>query len=332
MVDLRQTNGGHSKKRLTTGSFIEKSIKLHGDLYDYSKVEYIDSVSKVIIICRKHGCFYQVPNSHLCGSGCPKCGLIKNNKNRSGDTKLFVDRSLIVYGNRYDYSKVSYVNAHYKVIIGCLVHGDFKVDPNNFLRGHGCGKCYHENRKAQDFIEKFKKVHGDLYDYSKIQYVNNNTKICINCKKHGDFWQLPRIHHSGHGCPICSSSKGEQLIGNWLDNHSIKYDRSYIFSDLRGLRNKPLRFDFYIEELGVLIEFDGQQHYEPVRFNGMSEKLAISKFERTCECDLLKDVYARQKGIYLLRISYTHIKNLDNILKKLLNRKQYIKIKFPFKV
>lgn len=319
-LDKRNCNGAHSKNKLTTDSFIERARSVHGDRYEYSKVVYINNREKVTIECKEHGDFLQIPNSHLCGSGCPKCGITKNVKIRSSTTIQFIDRAYGVHGDRHNYSEVIYKNAHCKVIIKCPVHGKFKVDPNNFLRGHGCGRCYHEKHVAQDFIAKFKKIHDDVYDYSKVKYLNNNTKVCIVCKKHGDFWQLPRIHHNGHGCPTCSSSKGEKLIGDWLGRHSIRYDRDYIFSDLRGFKNKPLRFDFYLPDLKILIEFDGQQHFRPIRFNGMYEKLAIAKFKRTHECDILKNRYVKKENIPLLRVSYKSINIIDAVLElKILN-------------
>ncbi len=319
-IDKRCCNGSHPKKRLTTDSFIIKAIGIHGNKYDYSKVLYTGSREKVIIRCDKHGYFTQIPNSHLCGSGCPKCGVIKNTINRSGDTEQFINKARSIYGNKYDYSTINYVNAHHEIVVRCPAHGEFTVDPNNFIRGHGCGKCYRENKKDQKFIDKFLKVHGELYNYSKVAYVNNNTKICIICKKHGEFWQRPRIHSKGHGCPICNSSKGEHLIGVWLDNNHINYFQGHTFEDLRGLKNKPLRFDFYLPKLNCLIEFDGQQHYMPVRFNGMSEKAALDSFKRSHECDLLKNKYSKDRNITLIRISYKHIDSIEKILD------EYIKV------
>ena len=56
--------------------------------------------------------------------------------------------------------------------------------------------------KTENFINKAKKIHGDKYDYSKVEYVNNHTKVCVICPKHGEFWQRPKPHLSKHGCPI----------------------------------------------------------------------------------------------------------------------------------
>ena len=60
-------------KRKTTEQFVAEAKAIHGDKYDYSKVEYINTNSNVCIICPEHGIFWQTPNNHLCGSGCPSC-------------------------------------------------------------------------------------------------------------------------------------------------------------------------------------------------------------------------------------------------------------------
>lgn len=123
-------------KRKTTLEFIEESIKIHDDKYDYSKVEYFNSSTKVEIICKKHGVFSQRPNDHLSGQCCPKC--IGNHKK---DTKSFINDSVNIHGDKYDYSDVEYINARTKVKIICPIHGKFWQRPNGHLSGQGCLKC-----------------------------------------------------------------------------------------------------------------------------------------------------------------------------------------------
>ena len=192
-------------EKLSTNKFIEHAKKVHGDKYDYSKVEYINTKAKVCIICPIHGEFWQRPILHLNGCGCSKC-----NKGRNRLTlKQFIEKSKEVHGDKYDYSKVEYVNDSTKVCIICQKHGEFWIRPHDFFRGHGCSKCFNEKRGStlrrnkEQFIEKSKEVHGDKYDYSKIEYVNDSTKVCIICPKHGEFWQRPNDHLDGHGCIKC---------------------------------------------------------------------------------------------------------------------------------
>ena len=92
----------------TTEEFIQDAIKVHGDRYDYSKVEYINNRTKVTIICKVHGKFTQLPPSHLTGKGCSKCGRLICGKKLTMDCKLFIKKAKEVHGDKYDYSKVEY--------------------------------------------------------------------------------------------------------------------------------------------------------------------------------------------------------------------------------
>jgi hypothetical protein len=191
-------------KGKTTEEFIGEAKVKHGDKYDYSKVNYINSSTKVIIGCPIHGDFLQTPTGHLHNSGCQKCG---------GNMKLtlneFIERAKAVHGDKYDYSLVKYKNIDERVWIICPEHGKWQQTPNSHLHGNGCPICA-RNRLGEgqrltheQFIEKAKVKHGDKYDYSKVNYVNNNTKVIIRCLIHGDFEQIPASHFIGTGCPKC---------------------------------------------------------------------------------------------------------------------------------
>ena len=197
-------------EKLTTEEFIQKAKAIHGDKYDYSKVQYVDAFTKVCIICPVHGEFMQTAHNHLRGAGCSLCGRSQASYSRRKSNADFIAEANKVHGNQYDYSKVSYVDAKSKVIIICPKHGEFQQSPSNHLNGTGCPKCSHErigklSRNSKEwFIEKAHEVHGDRYDYSKVEYHDSSQKVCIICKEHGEFWQLPHAHLKGHGCPICA--------------------------------------------------------------------------------------------------------------------------------
>lgn len=129
-------------KKLTIEEFTRRAREIHGDCYDYSKVEYKGNKVKVCIICPIHGEFWQKPNDHLMGHGCPECSG-KNQK----DTERFIQDARKVHGDRYDYSKVDYKNSKTKICIICPIHGEFWQSPNVHLKGSGCRKCYAELRK-----------------------------------------------------------------------------------------------------------------------------------------------------------------------------------------
>ena len=106
---------------------------------------------------------------------------------------------------------VNYINAREKITIICKKHGEFKIKLHDLLNGHGCKKCAFEKisktKTTEQFIYEAKRVHGNKYDYSKVEYVNNKTKVCIICPEHGEFWQEPSTHVSFKcGCPMCNMS------------------------------------------------------------------------------------------------------------------------------
>ena len=124
-------------------------------------------------------------------------------------TETIIERFKRVHGDIYDYSKVKYASMHTKVTIICKKHGEFQQTPSNHLKGQGCYFCGTERseksrRKTREqFIEETKAIHGDKYDYSKVEYKNNKEKVCIICPIHGEFWQRP-YEHLKFGCRQCS--------------------------------------------------------------------------------------------------------------------------------
>lgn len=122
--------------------FIEKACKVHGDKYDYSKVEYIKSNKKVCIICPEHGEFWQIVNNHLRSAGCPKCKFAYVANLQRSNTESFIQKANLIHHNKYIYNKVEYKeNNKTKVIITCPIHGDFEQTPHDHLSGYGCPKC-----------------------------------------------------------------------------------------------------------------------------------------------------------------------------------------------
>jgi hypothetical protein len=191
-----------------TELFIEKSKLIHGDKYDYSKVDYLNSRNKVIIICKIHGGFLQKPNGHLDGKGCKKCGRDVCSNKLKFSSEEFIQKAKIIHGDKYDYSKVNYINCNTKVIIICKIHGEFLQIPSGHLSNKGCSKCSNiYNYSTLEFIDKVNIVHGDKYDYSKVNYTSNKKQITIICKIHGEFQQISSDHLNGHGCKKCYNIK-----------------------------------------------------------------------------------------------------------------------------
>jgi hypothetical protein len=225
-----------------TETFIEKAKAVHGDKYDYSKVEYINSLKEVIIICREHGEFEQLPKTHKRGNGCIKCGKDRSSHARKNTLEEFIQKATQVHGDKYDYSKVEYKKSCQKVIIHCKEHGEYLQTPNGHIGGAGCVKCATQ-KNANDkrftrieFIEKAIEVHRDKYDYSKVEYKNFNTKVCIICSEHGEYFQTPAGHLTGRKCIKCGNNSRallktkstEQIIREFKIIHGDKYDYSKV--------------------------------------------------------------------------------------------------------
>lgn len=212
--------------------FIEEARKVHGDKYDYSKVEYKRAHDKMCIICPKHGEFWQDKFTHLRGCGCPKCGREAVTEKNKFTQEEFISRCKKVWGDKYAYEHTVYKTIMEKIIVTCPEHGNFEVRANDFIRGHGCGKCGGTKKlTTEEFIERAREIHGDKYDYSKVNYVNGTTKICIICPKHGEFWQTPARHLCGDKCPNCFKSfkkTTEQFIEEACKVHGDKYDYSKV--------------------------------------------------------------------------------------------------------
>ena len=226
-------------KRLTTEEFIEKANLKHNFKYDYSKTNYINSNTKVIIICQEHGEFKQIAGQHInAGTHCPKCGTnIRTLKNRS-TTENFINDSNKIHNFIYDYSKTNYVTAHIDIIIICKIHGEFNQRPCSHLNGHGCSLCGYDKHSREtalkhknEFIDKANIKHNFKYDYSKslYGYINTNSNVLIICKLHGEFLQNVSSHLQGHGCKICGGcfvSNTNQFIEKSNEIHNFKYDYS----------------------------------------------------------------------------------------------------------
>lgn len=168
-------------------------------------------------------------------------------------------------------------------------------------------------RTKNEFIEKAILVHGNKYDYSLVDYIKGNNNVTIVCKKHGEFLQSSSEHLKGKGCPKCSMSKGEALIKKFLEQNNIYFIYQKIFGDCQHLSN--LRFDFYLPERNILIEFDGIQHYKIFNYFG-GEKT----FNRTKTNDEIKNKYTKDNGIILFRLSYIGLNNgtVEDMLKNML--------------
>lgn len=365
--------------KISKEEFIKRAKHAHNNKYDYSKVEYINITTKICIICPEHGEFWQRPNDHINGTGCPKCAAISRSEqlkitNKIKNSRLFVEKANKIYNNKYSYEKVDYINDHIKVCIICSEHGEFWQTPKAHLNGNGCPKCAgrrpfkysaEENEKmcrqihgdkyeyfftgnerrdekvkikcrkhnyifeqildqhlrgcecpicsgsgtsnTERFIISAKEVHGDHYDYSKVDYKGKDVKVEIICPIHGSFWQTPHDHISGCGCKFCKSYRRQERLFFKLKEIFPEEKWKFEYSpDWLGL----YRIDIFNERINLAIEYNGEQHYKPVEVFG--GKIGHEKCK---ERDQKKAKLLEEHGCKLYIIPYWEY-NLEEIIDK----------------
>lgn len=212
-------------KKLTREDFIDKAKKIHGDKYDYSKVEYVNAHVNICIICPIHGEFWQRPDRHLEGCGCKKCFIVANAKKQTSTVEDFINKARKVHGDKYDYSKVEYVNNYTKVCIICPIHGEFWQIPSNHLKGQHCPKCAYETlplktikplgevlcniekqckKKNYEFLG-FCNRKGEEVEYNGVGHIF----LILKCNTCGNIWKTTVYENfiNGKGCPQCAGNK-----------------------------------------------------------------------------------------------------------------------------
>lgn len=298
------------KAKLTKQKFIEKSKLIHGDKFTYENVNYINSKTIVMITCPVHDDFPLTPNNHLSGVGCSKCsGKKKKTKEE------FIEESKFIHDNKYTYDNVNYIDRDTTVMIYCPIHGDFSQKPSNHLSGKGCNKCGGNIRLTNErFIEKAKLIHGEKFQYDKVNYVNYHANVIITCPYHGDFSQTPNSHLSGNGCRKCKSSKGEAAIDAVLKKLNIEFITQHTFKDCVYKRRLFFDFAIFINGQVGLIEFHGEQHYNKILFFEKNKQNKEAKIR-----DEIKLNYAETKNIKLLIIPFTQIDNIEELIQKFIN-------------
>jgi hypothetical protein len=305
-----------------THTFIIKAKATHGDRYDYSKSDYKGGQTNIEIVCREHGSFWQTPENHYRSiAKCPKCPSEDMLKRRDKSKKKFIEKSRESHGDKYDYSKVEFVSINDKVVIICPKHGEFEQIPSSHRNGHGCEFCSREDRKSttKEFVEKANIQHGERYDYSKVIYESSRAKVIISCPHHGDFRQEPAGHLRGYGCPKCVGSNGENMMRDLLEN-TIFPDKKFPTIRPEFLKNPetgwPLELDCYNDEMKLAFEFQGSQHYRPIKRYGGQKR-----FEQQQKQDQLKRELCAEKKIVLIEIDARELgrtRNKNKIKQKIL--------------
>jgi len=291
-------------QRYTLEQFIAKANMIHEYKYNYVKVKYINIDTKVIIICKDHGEFYQIPYCHLQGNGCRECANLTKGQSQRYTLEQFIEKASEIHGDTYRYDKVNYINSQTKIIIVCKEHGEFQQNPGSHIQGKGCPRCVKRGRSqiytTEQFIEKAKLIHNNIYCYDKVNYINSQTKIIIVCKEHGEFQQTPCSHIQGTGCPRCIH-KTEEFLHQYIKQLYIDVIPQYK-SDwcINPVSNHKFEFDFYIPSLNLIVELDGGHHFNETYYN--SDPVMMNKLK-----DIIKMKMAVNNGLHIIRMLQTDI-------------------------
>jgi len=310
---------GKNTLKMSYKEFIDRTNKIHNNKYIYPFDEnwwqenYKTLQSTYIpIVCSIHGEFKQKIAKHLQGRGCPKCGRKKSEDFKRLSYEEFINKATKIHNDFYIYPidanwwQENYKNNSTQIPIICPIHGLFYQSVESHLQGRGCLKCGREKLENnhrlsyQDFIKSAIQTHGDRYTYPSLDwwqsnYQNNKQKIPIVCPQHELFYQRIDNHLNNHGCPKCNTSKGELFIQSILDELGVNYIHQYRVK----INDSNYYFDFYLPDYNTFIEYDGKQHFEPV--DNWGGKIG---FEKIKQRDKIKDTFAKDNKIKLIRIPY----------------------------
>jgi len=247
---------------MDTESAVIRFRDVHGDKYDYSLVVYEGATSPVTVICREHGSYSVRAATHWgtrgTGNGtCPKCIDYKGHLRVIPEQDI-INRVRLVLGEQYDYSKTRYEGTAVPIFIVCPKHGEFSGYVHNLTKPNsvGCNGCIADKkiaRNSKSVVGRFKKVHGDRYDYSHFEYKGMLTKSIITCPKHGDFKMTPGNHLSDHGCSGCTNNAPSKQENRWIE----AVENELGIAPIRAMRLNGTTGAYDAVFNNVVVEYDG---------------------------------------------------------------------------
>lgn len=282
-----------------TKDYINSLIIKYKKPYKYFLDKDIYNVKdKINIECKEHGIFEQRLHNHFTiGSGCTKCSIEDRTNITDKLSKWLLENSIFI---------IKYNGYKSKSIIKCNKNHIFSATIDN-LKNYGCPICTENNRLVNErkkFIENSKLIWSNTiieFDYNTLVY-NGKRKLFTMNSDVGIISQLPDNHLSGF---LPRKSTGETIIENILNKYSIFYEREKTFDGC--VNKKKLRFDFYIPDKNICIEYNGIQHYQKVDRFGGEDTFNYQKYN-----DSIKINFCKENNINLLIISYK-----DSIIEKM---------------
>ena len=294
-------------KKLTTNvEFITKANLKHNYKYEYNKVFYVNSKSKVLITCKTHGDFFQAPHKHLFGNGCRKCANVTRwNVRGRTDFFMFLNKAQAIHKNLYEYPSNQLIsNGQSPIKVICKIHGEFITTSTLHTNyKYGCPVCAGNKIKTnEEFVEQAKAIHGDTYTYTNFLYVNSKSPSYITCKYHGDFLQTSDSHiNAESGCGKCAPR------GLFSDKYFIRkpefktkpailylikiYNETEEFYKI-GLTTKSVkhRFKNFVYKIEVVLEINSnlynvwQKEQQILKDRYLDKYIPAIKFKGESEC------------------------------------------------
>lgn len=244
---------------MTVEEFLSRANEVHGDTYDYSKMNFKSSTAPIVIVCKFHGEFLQAPTRHLSGQGCRKCSDVQVGLKSRLDVNSIVARLRGIHGDRYVYDKVGERRGN-KLTVTCRKHGDFTATLTNLLHNHsGCPSCgrAEAGRKSrlpyEEYVARFKELHKGKFEYGQIDYNLAPPRVDIKCPTHGWFSQGLHDHLKGVSCPKCSAPVYDQqtFVESSREVHGDKYDYSMV------------RYERSLDKVSILCPVHGEFKQAP---------------------------------------------------------------------
>ena len=319
------------KRKKLFEDFVHEADKIHNNKYSYIKDKYIDIKSKTKIICPEHGEFYQSPQNHLLGQGCPQCGINSRASKQRKSIQTFIEEANIVHNNKYNYSLVNYKNAITKVKIICPNHGEFLQSPSAHLNGNGCPKCRKEKTIATN-LQKYGTEWG--MQSNSVQEKAKKTTLAhfgveypTQSKEVKKKIETTNIEKYGVTSPLQNKKVFEKMLETKKTNGTFNTSRpeEYIKTLLEDIYQSsehqynrdpryPFTCDFYIPERDLFIEYNGfvahgaefgwfnphnQKHKERVEFlkSKQSSSIYNSELRVWTKTDPLKRETAKQNNL-----------------------------------
>lgn len=287
--------------------------------------EYISARKPIEVKCSIHNYVYTVSAGSLLSNkyGCYYCAKEHWGVTRKRTTEQFIEElkkindKIEVLGE--------YQDARTKIKVRCLTCGNvWSSEPYSLLVGNGCKECamkYVQRLRIKSHEQFLKELKQRNPNYDKIKFLSKykmyESPIICECLECHTVWESkPHYLMSGSACRMCKLSKGEGKVRDFLVSNNIKFIPQKEFDGLLGCGNKPLRYDFYLPDYKMLVEYQGEFHDGSVGYQTSEE------FNRQKEHDKRKRVYAKENNYELLEIWYKDFDNIELILQnKLLGDK-----------